>query len=100
MSDIKIEREDAGDKGRYIARIGGVSGEAEIAFTIRGPHLVSADHTSAPDGMKGKGVAMALVKHMISDARTRGFKIIPVCPYVKAQYRKHPDWRDVMTVAP
>jgi uncharacterized protein len=100
MSDIKIEREDAGDKGRYVARIAGVEGEAEIAFTIRGPHLVSADHTSAPDGMKGKGVAMALVEHMISDARSRGFKIIPVCPYVKAQYRKHPDWRDVMTVAP
>lgn len=25
---------------------------------------------------------------------------MPLCPYVKAQYRKHPEWADVMTVAP
>lgn len=37
---------------------------------------------------------------MIAYAREHGFKIIPICPYVKGQYRKHPDWRDVMTVDP
>lgn len=35
-----------------------------------------------------------------SPARKNDFKIIPICPYVKAQYRKHPEWADVMTVAP
>ncbi len=37
---------------------------------------------------------------MIEDVRRNGFRIIPICPYVRAQYRKHPDWADVMTVAP
>ena len=49
--------------------------------------------------MRGTGAAMALVEHMIGDARASGFKIVPVCPYVLAQFRKHPEWSDVMTSA-
>lgn len=96
MPDIKIEREDGDGKGRYVARIDGIEGEAEITFTRRSPKLISADHTGAPESMKGTGAAFALVEYMVADARTNGFKIIPICPYVKAQYRKHPEWDDVM----
>ena len=77
----------------------GVAGEAELHFTVRGPTLISAVHTEAPTSMRGKGAAMALVEHMIGDARANGFKIAPLCPYVLAQYRKHPEWNDVMTSA-
>ena len=35
-----------------------------------------------------------------ADARAQGFRIIPLCPYVRSRYEKHPDWQDVMTVAP
>lgn len=96
MADIEISKEEDETSGRYVGRIAGVDGEAEITFTKRGPGVISADHTGAPDSMKGTGAAMALVEYMIADARREGFKIIPICPYVKAQYRKHPDWADVM----
>lgn len=96
MVEIRIEREEANGRGRYVGRIPGIEGEAEITFTRRGPKLISADHTGAPDTMRGTGAAMALVEYMIADARRDGFRIIPICPYVKAQYRKHPDWADVM----
>jgi predicted GNAT family acetyltransferase len=49
--------------------------------------------------MRGTGVALALVEHMTADARASQFKIIPICPYVRAQYKKHPEWHDVMTEA-
>ena len=101
MADIRIDREDEDDRhGRYVARIDGVEGEAEITFTKRGAGLISADHTGAPDSMRGTGAAAALVAHMVADARGRGFRILPVCPYVLAQYRKNPDWADVMTLSP
>jgi uncharacterized protein len=98
-SATSIEKRIAGRSGRYIARIDGVDGEAELHFTVRGPTLISADHTEAPASMRGTGAAMALVEHMIGDARANGFKIIPICPYVLAQYKKHPEWSDVMTSA-
>jgi len=96
MSDIKIEHEKGEREGRYVARIAGREGEAEITYTRKGANLISADHTRAPDSLKGTGAAFALVEYMIADARRDGFKIIPVCTYVQAQYRKHPEWADVI----
>jgi len=100
MADIEITREDDGRHGRYVARIAGIDGEAELTFTHRGPGRISADHTGAPESMRGTGAAGALVDRLIADARAQGFKIIPLCPYVRSRYEKHPDWQDVMTVAP
>lgn len=94
---IAIEKESDDRQGRYVGRIEGVEGEAEIAFTVRGPKLVSADHTDAPETMRGTGAARALVEYMIADARENGFKIVPLCPYIRAQYGKHPEWADVMS---
>ena len=101
MADIDIRREELTEpRGRYVARIDGVEGEAEIVFTRHGTGLISADHTGAPETMRGTGAAAALVAYMVEDARRNGFRILPLCPYVRAQYRKHPDWADVMTLAP
>jgi len=100
MTDITITLEDDGRHGRYVAKVAGIDAEAELTFTHRGSNLISADHTGAPDSLKGTGAAAALVDHLIADARARGFRIIPLCPYVRARYEKHPDWQDVMTVAP
>ena len=48
--------------------------------------------------MRGAGAAIALVQRMIADARTEGFKVIPVCLCVFAQYKRNPEWVDVMSV--
>jgi predicted GNAT family acetyltransferase len=77
---ISIEKREAGTSGRCVGRIDGVGGPAELHFTIGSPKLISADHTEAPASMCGTGAAMALVEHMIGDARASGFKIIPICP--------------------
>lgn len=101
MAEIAIRKEDDGGRhGRYVARIDGVEGEAEITFTKRGADLVSADHTGAPETMRGTGAAAALVSFMVEDARRSGLRILPLCPYVRAQYKKNPDWADVMTAKP
>lgn len=100
MSEITIRRDDRGRKGRYIATVEGREGEAYIAFTNREEGVISADHTIAPDSLKGSGAALALVENLVADARARGFRIVPICPYVRAQYRKHPEWADAFTVPP
>ncbi len=97
---ITTSIEDGERHGRYVGKVEGIDAEAEIVFTHRGPNLISADHTSAPDALKGTGVAAALVDYLVADARARAFKIIPICPYVRSRYEKHPEWRDVFTVGP
>ena len=96
---ISLEMNDK-RHGRYVARIDGVVGEGEITITRRGPDLISADHTGVPETMAGMGVGMKLIAFMLDDARTHGFKIIPLCPYVRAQYARHPEWADLFTTKP
>ena len=48
-----------------------------------------------PEELKGKGVGRALVEALVADARASGYKVIPLCPFVKAQYGRHPEWSDV-----
>jgi predicted GNAT family acetyltransferase len=95
MAEVGITRELSGAKGRYVGRIAGVEGEAELTFSRANPELVIADHTGAPDSMRGMGVARALVERLIADARAEGFRIVPLCPFVKAQFERHPDWSDL-----
>ena len=96
---VHIEKEDSDTGGRYVARIDGRDGTAQVAFTRRGPKVISADHTQAPVSLQGTGVAQALVEYVIADARANDFKIVPVCPFWLGEVQKHPEWRDVI-VAP
>ncbi|MBK8199150.1 MAG: N-acetyltransferase [Acidobacteria bacterium] len=100
MNDIVITKEDGPRKGRYVARIAGIEAEGEIAYTHPKPGVLSANHTGVPDAMGGRGVAKALLDFMLDDARTNGFKIVPVCPYVRGQYARHPEWSDLFTIPP
>ena len=96
MAEMTIAKETTPTKGRYAAHIEGVDGEAELTFSRTSPTLVIADHTFAPDSMRGMGAAKALVDRLIADARSEGFKINPLCPYVNGQFLRHPEWADVM----
>ena len=95
-SDIRIELAEHNGKGRYQARVSDVDASAELTYSRVNEHLVIADHTGVPDALRGRGVGQALVERLISDAREQQFKIVPLCPYVKARYEKNPQWADVM----
>lgn len=90
MSDPKITEERDGSKGRFV--LSTPQGEAELTFSILSDSLRIADHTSVPKALEGHGYAYKLVLHLIEDAKTHGYKIVPLCPYVNAQRAKHPDW--------
>lgn len=101
MSDITIVKEHRDARhGRYVARIDGIDAEGEILFTRRARDVISADHTGVPDAMGGRGVARALLDFMLDDARTNGFRIVPLCPFVRAQYARHPEWANLFTTKP
>jgi len=90
-----ITLEQTGSKGRYVAKVDGVSEPAELTFSVVNEHLIIADHTGVPDSMRGLGVGKALVERLVADAREKQVKIVPLCPYVNAQRQKHPEWADV-----
>lgn len=89
-----ISLETDGSKGRYGATLDGHADPAELTFSIVNDRLIIADHTGVPDSMRGLGVGRVLVERLVADARNKGIKIVPLCPYVNAQRQKHPEWAD------
>ena len=92
LSEIAFE-ESAG-RGRYTYRVDG--DEAELTLSKAGEGLVIIDHTGVPAAFRGQGVALALVSRAVEDARAAGKKVLPLCSYAAAQFRRRPDWADVL----
>ena len=93
MSDPEIHREESDTKGRYWIEMD--SHEAEMTYSRAGESTIIIDHTGVPDAFRGQGIAAKLVERGIADAREEGRKIVPLCPYVKAQFDRHPEWADL-----
>lgn len=96
MSDTFDARlEDGDSKGRYVVEAADGS-LAEMTFTRVGSRQIIIDHTGVPDIFRGKGVGALLVARAVEDARAAGKTIIPLCPFAAAQFRRHPEWADVL----
>lgn len=91
--DIRFE--DGETKGRYVVEAADGS-VAEMTFTKVGASQLIIDHTGVPDAFRGKGVGALLVARAVEDARAAGKTIIPLCPFAAAQFRRHPEWADVL----
>ncbi|MGZ9811332.1 GNAT family N-acetyltransferase [Pseudoroseicyclus sp. H15] len=85
--------EEGGGKGRY--HIDTPEGSAELILSLSSPKLVIAEHTEVPKALEGQGFAKQLLQALLDDARAKGFKIVPLCPYVNAQRRRHPEWAEL-----
>tara|TARA_B100000678_G_scaffold205637_1_gene173270 strand:- start:588 stop:881 length:294 start_codon:yes stop_codon:yes gene_type:complete len=96
MAAITINRVANDTKGLYVAQVEGFDEVGELTFSRASPTLVIVDHTGVPDSLRGHGVGKALAERVVADARAEGFRIVPLCPFFKAQAMRHPDWADVV----
>lgn len=94
-AELPIELEDHGHKGRYVVR-GAGGAEAEMTFTRSGDTRLIIDHTGVPDAFRGQGIGAKLVARAVEDARAQAKTILPLCPFAAAQFKRHPEWADVL----
>lgn len=95
MSDeLPVEHEEANGRGRYVVYLPDGT-EAEMTYQRRDANTIIADHTGVPPQHRKLGLALKLVETAIADARATGSKIVPVCSYVVAQFRRHSEWADL-----
>jgi uncharacterized protein len=53
-------------------------------------------HTEVAPELEGQGVAAELVRAALAHARERGLKVRPLCSYVQAYMRRHPEVQALM----
>ena len=93
-TELTVQREDSPTRGRYVIHLA-PGAEAEMTFSKAADGTITINHTGVPPEFEGRGIAAKLVNRAIADAREQGFKITPVCSYVVAQFRRHPEWADL-----
>lgn len=93
---MEIVKHETATGGRYSANLDGA--EAEMTFSRASPSLVIIDHTEVPDALRGKSVGQALALYAVEDARKGGWKIVPLCPFFRAQATRHKEWHDVVNL--
>jgi predicted GNAT family acetyltransferase len=90
---ITIGHNQKNNRGRYWMNTN--AGEAELVYSLDINDRMIINSTFVPVEARGGGVALALVKRAVEDARATGRKVDPVCPYVDRIFARHPEWREV-----
>ena len=96
MSDVTVRDNPA--ELRYEARQGDQL-LGEIRYRTE-PGLVVLVHTEVASSAEGKGVGSALVAGALEDIRSRGLRVVPVCPFVAAYVGRHPEYDDLVAEDP
>jgi predicted GNAT family acetyltransferase len=75
-----------------------VDGEVvgEILYR-RYPDRIVLVHTEISPSLEGQGLAGRLVHDALDDIRTRGLRVVPICPFVRGYLRRHPEYEDLVT---
>lgn len=92
-ADITVERNRG--RGTYFLALPD-SEPARLTFVERSADHIIIDYSFVPPRYRGRGIALQLVKRAVEDARAGDYKITPTCGYVATEFRRHPDWDDVL----
>ncbi|SDL49873.1 hypothetical protein SAMN05421823_106181 [Catalinimonas alkaloidigena] len=95
MSKLFIQHQDDGPKGSFYYAVDGVP-KAQMFYVWAGNQKLIIDHTEVDPSLRGQGVGEALLEQIVAYARTKGVKILPLCPFANAQFKKHPEYQDVL----
>jgi predicted GNAT family acetyltransferase len=99
MTDDGLEVVHRPDERRYELLLDG-TGVGELVYRDRGADVVAFLHTEVDPGTRRRGLGSALVAAALDDARGRGLRVVPVCPFVDAYVRRHAEYADLVVADP
>ena len=80
-------------EGRFEARLEGHRGELRyVPREVEGRSVMVIPSVVVDRAIEGRGVAGALTRAALEWASVEGWRVDPVCPYVDAWLRRHPEF--------
>lgn len=92
---MEIQQNDDGRKGAFFVEQG-ASIAAKMTYVWAGNNKIIIDHTEVNESLHGQNVGKQLVHHAVEFSRSKGIKIIPLCPFAKAVFEKTREYDDVL----
>lgn len=90
MAASDIEVHNRPDAQRFEARLGDEVAFADYHLKNR---VIIFTHTEVPEALEGQGVASRLIRVALEHSREQGYQVVPLCPFVAAYIRRHPEYR-------
>lgn len=84
---------------RYELRLDGQP-SGELVYRARGDDVLAFLHTEVHPLARRRGLGSALVSGALDDARARNLRVLPLCPFVDAYVRRHPEYADLVVDDP
>jgi predicted GNAT family acetyltransferase len=69
---------------------------AYTEYRLVGRRLVLL-HTEVPEELRGRGIGSRLARGELDLARERGLEVVPLCPFIAAYVRRHPEYLDLVS---
>ncbi|WP_299896739.1 GNAT family N-acetyltransferase [uncultured Aquimarina sp.] len=92
---MEIEIRERENKGFAIAKENGKKAGL-MSYSIPGSDFIIIDHTEVEPEQKGKEVGKKLLYKIVDMARKKNLKILPLCPFANAMFKKLDDIKDVL----
>ena len=94
IADATITVVDNAAANRYELH---VAGELAAFTTYKlSPGRIVFIHTETLDGFAHHGLATRLIRAELDEARARGLRVVPRCPFVAKFIAEHPDYQDLL----
>ena len=88
MSEVQLQFDARGRGAFYLEENKEKLGEMVVG--ISGTAL-TVYHTEVDPKMEGQGLAKKMFEFMIKYAREKGLMVVPLCEFVHAQFKRHPE---------
>lgn len=92
---VEIEQKNNEKNGEFIAKYSGVQAGL-MTYTWAGEDKFIIDHTEVEPAFNGKGIGKDMLLKAVEFARDNNVKIIPLCPFAAATFKKNPDLQNVL----
>jgi uncharacterized protein len=92
---IEIKHVDSAKSGAFYVENSGRR-LAEMTYSRTNAAMIIIDHTDVDSSLGGQSVGRQLLDALVRWARITNTKVIALCPFANAQFRKDSSLRDVL----
>lgn len=94
--EYRLEMTKANTKGAVTAYLGDKR-VGKTVYSFPSDDLIFIDrHSDVDNSQAGNSLGYKMIDHLVQHARAEGIKIIPICPFAKAMFEIHNDFKDVL----
>ncbi|SFW68116.1 hypothetical protein SAMN02927921_03263 [Sinomicrobium oceani] len=93
MGEIKHLHNDT--KGAFVYKVD-KKRLGEMTYVMAGDHKMIIEHTGVDASLKGQGVGKKLLETLVNYTREKDIKVVPLCPFANAMFKKVTEWQDVL----